>query len=216
MPASPFESDSLIIVPQFIPCRLVAGDFYDWVYSPDGRLVIVLGDISGKGSAAALIAAQAQAVIRIAAQTENSPGEIARRVHEQITGTGKYLEFFCGSFDIATGALTYFYSGHTFPILRRADGTIERLDLTGTYPGMQAPGFQTEFENATVKLRAGDRLLVFTDGVSESEDHSDVIGALHASMSLPGSEAAKALIRDAEKRAGSFEDDATLLLLCMV
>ena len=75
-------------------------------------------------------------------------------------------------------------------------------------------GFQTEFESASVVLQAGDRLLVFTDGISESEDHSDLIAAIHASMPLPGGEAAKALITDAEKRAGSFEDDATLLLLC--
>lgn len=215
MPDAPFESDGLVVVPQFIPCRMVAGDFYDWVTSPDGKLVIVLGDISGKGSAAALIAAQAQAVIRIAAQTENSPSGIARRLHEQISGTGKYLEFFCGSLDMKTGVLTYFYSGHTFPILRRPDGTVERLQVTGTYPGMQAPGFQTEFETATVVLQAGDRLLVFTDGISESEDHSEVIDALHASVLLPGREAARALMRGAEKRAGFFEDDATLLLLCI-
>jgi hypothetical protein len=216
MPVSPFQSDALVIAPQFRPCRMVAGDFYDWVYSPDGQLVIALGDISGKGSAAALIAAQAQAVIRIAAQSEKSPSAVARLVDEQISSTERYLEFFCGFFDAETRELRYFYAGHTPPVLRRFDGTIERLQVTGTCPGMHARGLPTEFEHASVVLQTGDRLLVFTDGISEAEGHSDVIAALQASMSLPGCEAAEAVIQDAEKRVGSFEDDATLLLLCLL
>jgi hypothetical protein len=210
MPASPLVSDGLVAVAQFEPCKAVAGDFYDWFDSPDGSVVIAVADVAGKGAAAGLLAHQTQATIRAAVSNGNGPGLVARRVHEEISRHESYVELFCGFFQVGHRQLTYFYGGHVPPILYRADGAVRRLGTTGTLPGIRLPRYE-EFEEEKVQLLEGDRLLIFTDGVSESEDPSALIGPL-ANRALSPEETARLIFEGATRGA---EDDATLLLVCL-
>ena len=83
-------------------------------------------------------------------------------------------------------------------------------------PGLNLPG-HTKFESDAIEFLSGDRLLIFSDGVSDSvEHHESLIDALHKSSSLSGSQASRVLIDDAKSRLGVFDDDATLMLICMM
>jgi serine phosphatase RsbU (regulator of sigma subunit) len=221
MPGSLFSAVDLTIASQFLPSQSIGGDFFDWFELPDGRLAIVVADVSGKGAGAALLAAQTQSVIRSAITNGCQPSEVSKCVHDELVringalGSVKYVELFCGLLDRKDRLLSYFYAGHTRPIIRRADGAIDLLDVTGTLPGMAIPGHLPNFEETNVKLNLGDRLLVFTDGVGEFEDHDRLIGALNTHASEPAEVAARMLMRFAEERVSVFEDDATLILLAV-
>ena len=116
------------------PAREMAGDFYDYFTLPDGRLGLVIADVSGKGVAAAFFMAITRTVMRTAAQEIGEAGRCMRMVNDRISTENPhdlFVTLFYGILDPATGRLTYANAGHNAPFLIRNDGAIETLPLTG-------------------------------------------------------------------------------------
>src|SRR5262249_4780263 len=124
------------------PANTVGGDFYDVLplaEDPDGRVIVTLGDVAGKGSPAALLMALLLAVLRTLVDERLGARALMTRLNRQIcrhTPGSRFITLFYGVYTPATGALTYVNAGQNPPLLRRADGTIERLGGTGIALGM--------------------------------------------------------------------------------
>jgi phosphoserine phosphatase RsbU/P len=150
--------------------QFVGGDYYDFLPTPDGGLLFTLGDVSGKGIAAAVMMASIQASLR--AQVVRAPGSIAsvigdlNRAAYSFSTPDKYSTLFCGSLDVRTRELTYVNAGQVRPmLLRAADGRVERLDGDGLPVGLMD---ESEYEQKQVQLQPGDMVLCFSDGISEA------------------------------------------------
>jgi len=150
-----------------IPCLTVGGDYYDYVECSAGKLGLAIADVSGKGAGPALLMASAQASLRVLSQIENIPlGTVFPRLNALLyrsTEASKYVTFFYGLLDPATGDLHYVNAGHCYPLHLRRSG-VERLVTGGTVLGLFP---QIEIEVARTVLQPGELLLMYTDGLSE-------------------------------------------------
>ncbi len=152
-----------------ISSKQVGGDYYDVIGLAGGRQIIAIGDVSGKGSPAALLMANLQAAIRALVPLDLSLSELTARVNDLMcanTGGNKFVTFFWGVLDPAVRTLTYVNAGHNYPYLVHGDGRMDRLDRGGMILGV-LKGFEP-YEQAMVQLQPGDLLVLFTDGVSEA------------------------------------------------
>jgi phosphoserine phosphatase RsbU/P len=164
------------------PAKLVGGDYYDLLQLNDGRFAFTLGDVSGKGIAAAVMMASIQTLLRSLLQHTvthdahaNSSGqsladavtELNRALYESST-SDRYSTLFCGVVDLERMQITYVNAGHVVPLLfRRAEDGGEILELDG---GGMPIGLlpSTSYEQMTVALTPGDTLLVVSDGIMEA------------------------------------------------
>jgi hypothetical protein len=148
------------------PCRTVGGDYYDFLVS-ESRLLMALGDVSGKGTGAALLMTVLRAAVRGHWADESvaeAVGRINSTVCQNVTA-GKYITFFLARLEPASGRVDYVNAGHNPPLLIRRDGTIETLNEGGMVLGL----FDSmPYEEGVAELRAGDTLLIFSDGVTET------------------------------------------------
>jgi serine phosphatase RsbU (regulator of sigma subunit) len=146
----------------------VGGDYYDFVPIPDGRVALVSADASGHGIASALLMAIANSTLTLAVDVDPSPVAVARMMNRALVETGgprAFLTLFYGVLEPASGRLEYVCAGHPFPLLRRPDGSVEKLG-TGSFPvGLRA---QISLEPAATALEPGSLLLLYTDGVPEA------------------------------------------------
>jgi sigma-B regulation protein RsbU (phosphoserine phosphatase) len=152
-----------------ISSKQVGGDYYDVIGLPGGRFIIAIGDVSGKGSPAALLMANLQAAIRALVPLNLTLSELTGRVNDlmcQNTGGNKFVTFFWCAIDSLGRRLTYVNAGHNYPYLLHADGSFDRLDRGGMILGVMKTG--DPYEEASMQCREGDTLVLFTDGVSEA------------------------------------------------
>jgi len=152
-----------------ISSNQVGGDYYDVLQLSSENWIIAIGDVSGKGTPAALLMANLQATIRALVPLQIPLGELTGRVNDlmcQNTGGTKFVTFFWGIVDSGKMTLTYVNAGHNYPILLKNNGSIRRLDVGGMILGVL--NTVTPYEEATVPFDAGDLLVLFTDGVSEA------------------------------------------------
>jgi sigma-B regulation protein RsbU (phosphoserine phosphatase) len=210
------------------PALGVGGDYYDFLALPKGNLGIAIGDVSGKGIAAALMMASLQASLRSEATRapENlaaAVGNVNRLVFEA-SSSNRYATFFYGQYDPAEAKFTYVNAGHNSPMLfRAASDTIVRLEPGGTVVGLLEGAC---YEQGSVRLNPGDVLIFYTDGISEAMDLDDeewgeerMIDSVRASNTQSGAPSAKELLNsifaDATKFAGAApqHDDMTLVVL---
>ena len=152
-----------------IQARQVGGDYYDFLSFGSGRLGLVLGDISGKGIAAALLMANLQANLRTQyAVAMQDPVGFLLAVNDlfyENTAANAYASLFFGEYDDRTRRLRYANCGHLSPLLLRARGELERLDSTCTVLGLFK---DWKCAMAECSLDPGDALALYTDGVTES------------------------------------------------
>ena len=149
--------------------RQVGGDYYDFLDLGLGHLAFVIGDISGKGIAAALLMANLQANLRshYAMALEDLPGflkSVNRLLYENTPEAG-YATLFFGEYQDRTGLLRFVNCGHLPPLLLRREGPLERLDSGSTILGMFD---DWDCASAETELAPGDTLLLFTDGITEA------------------------------------------------
>ena len=166
------QLDRFEVAARSIPCRYVGGDFYDVIALDDGRAAFVLGDVSGKGISAALLAAIAQGGIQVQLSTGPSLAEVItnlNRVVAQKSAANRFITLFCGLLD-GEGNFSYVNAGHNPPILARSNGRIELLSTESLVLG--AFDF-AEYEAKTTKVAAGDAIIIFSDGVTEAVNGSN-------------------------------------------
>ena len=152
-----------------IPSRHLGGDFYDLQMLDDGRAVFALGDVSGKGIPAALMAAMAQGALQAQFASGQSLDRIItnlNRVLVQKSASGRFLTLFCAVLE-PNGNFTYVNAGHNLPILAGADGRLEQLTTKSLLLG--AFDFALYQARAT-SLVAGDVVVIYSDGVTEAVD----------------------------------------------
>ncbi len=150
-----------------LACYSVGGDCFDVIELDRGRHGFFLGDISGKGIPAALLATLLQGIFYTTASMDIALTGVFSRVNRYLcerAGGDRYATVFYGVLD-KMGAFEYVNAGHVPPLIRRSSGAIERLDLASFPVGMFP---EAEYESAAVKLEKGDFLVIYTDGVSEA------------------------------------------------
>jgi len=151
------------------PARTVGGDFYDCIELPDGRAMIVVGDVTDKGVPAALVMASTHSLLRVEAPLLLSPGATLARVNDMLCGdipAHMFVTCIALLLDPKTGRIDYANAGHDLPYLRTADEVVE-LRATGMPLGLM-PGMQ--YEEQTAILRPGDHILLHSDGLAEAHD----------------------------------------------
>lgn len=148
----------------------VGGDYYDFLELDDGRLALAMGDASGHGIAAAMLMAVSSSTLRLAVDTDPRPPAVARMMNRALVGSGgprAFLTLFYAVLDPASGRFEYVCAGHPFPLLRRADGAIDKLG-SGSFPlGLRQ---EVELSVGSETIRQDDLLLVYTDGIPEALD----------------------------------------------
>ena len=215
------------------PCRVdyaascrqmhaLGGDWYQFSCLPDGRLAMLVGDASGKGVAAALMMASVQASLRMAAVfTGDDLPALLRVVNAQACAsspTNRYATLFYSVLDPAERTLRYVNAGHNPAAVLRHDGSVDWLEPSGPPVGLFPEATWTERE---IRLEPGDRVLAYTDGITEAADPSGeewgVTGLLQAAA-CHGIESADASVEAIfgamnEFSAGIQTDDATVTTL---
>jgi serine phosphatase RsbU (regulator of sigma subunit)/anti-sigma regulatory factor (Ser/Thr protein kinase) len=157
------------IAAYYQPARAVGGDFYDFIHMPDGRLGLVVGDVTDKGVPAALVMATTRAILRGAAAQTDSPGKVLEQANELLVPDiprNMFVTCLYAILDPATGYMRYANAGHDLPYRRHSGGAAE-LRATGMPLGLM-PGM-TYDENETM-LEAGDSVLFYSDGLVEAHD----------------------------------------------
>ena len=169
--------DGWQIAARYQPAREVGGDFYDFMLLADGRLGVVLGDVTDKGIPAALVMATTRSMLRAAAQPHVTPGEVLAQVNDLLCRdlpSGMFVTCFYAILDPATGAVTYANAGQDPPFLRRCDSDVGELYATGMPLGLM-PGMRYDVCEGTVAR--GESLLFFSDGLVEAHNRSrDMFG----------------------------------------
>ena len=202
------------------PARTVSGDYYDVLRLGERRLGICIADVAGKGVSAALLMANVQAAVRAYAASTESPAEVCGKVnallHENVA-TGKFVTFLYGVLDAEQRTFRYCNAGHLNPILV-SGGDATSLDGSGAVLGV-FPSW--DYRDSTVQLKSGDRLLLFTDGITEAADanegefdESGVAAFAAANRTLSAKDLNRRLLqRVTEFCAAQFNDDATVLVI---
>lgn len=150
------------------PARIVGGDYFDFLRCKDGAHALVIADVMGKGMPASMLMASLQASLRIIAPESNEPADIVSRLNHLFCHNIRLTNFvtlFLAKFDETTRTLMYCNAGHNPPLIQRNNGAVEYMNPTGAAIGLVE---QTAFEQGQFKLEAGDRVLLYTDGVVES------------------------------------------------
>jgi serine phosphatase RsbU (regulator of sigma subunit) len=151
-----------------VSSKEASGDFYDVVTPDDDTLLLAVADVSGKGVPAALLASMLQASLRTQAGTVSSPAAMldsCNRLACQRNSTGQFATFFLASLHEPTLTLRFTNGGHNFPVLLRADGSRVLLEKGGLVVGMLEG---MPYEEESLVLAEGDRLVIYTDGVTEA------------------------------------------------
>jgi serine phosphatase RsbU (regulator of sigma subunit) len=150
------------------PCYEIGGDYYDFIERKDGRLMIALGDVSGKGTAAALLMSSLHAAVHAQAAFNNSIVDTIKAVNQYLaenTPSNRFVTLFYAELDPETGALAFLNAGHNPPLIVHAAGTVEQLASGGLPLGINPTA---EYREGRTQLNAGDVLVIYSDGVSES------------------------------------------------
>jgi sigma-B regulation protein RsbU (phosphoserine phosphatase) len=206
-----------------IPSKQVGGDYYDVVPITPHEVVLAIGDVSGKGTGAALLMANVQASLRAFAPMGMSLSEATARINNltcQSTGQGKFITFFWGSLNVPQRVFRYVNAGHNPPMLFHADGSLEKLEVGGIILGLM--NTITPYQEGMVELRQGDVLVMYTDGVSEAmnaqgEDFTEerLEHLIRSKLSLSARQIIDEIqaALDAYTRGTPQSDDITMLVL---
>lgn len=154
------------------PAQAIGGDLYDAFRLPDGRIVFLVGDVTGKGPSAALFMAVSKALAHSLLRRGGAPLDaIIGMLNDELQGDGEtFVEvtLLCGIIDLATGTIELVNAGHENPLIRRADGTLEEVVMEGGLPLCTMAGYPYPLES--VRLGPGDGLVIITDGVREAQN----------------------------------------------
>jgi PAS domain S-box-containing protein len=159
------------------PAREVGGDFYDLFELEDGRLGLVVGDVTDKGIPAALVMATTRTMLRVSAQRLFPPAEVLKRANEALVADippNMFITCLYAILDTESGRLVYANAGHDLPYLRHNGSDVEELKARGMPLGLM-PGMEYEEKEST--LERGESVLFYSDGLVEAHDpHHEMFG----------------------------------------
>jgi sigma-B regulation protein RsbU (phosphoserine phosphatase) len=228
LPGAPPQIPGLAIAYATRPANTVAGDYYDVFPRPgrtneENRVVLAVADVAGKSIPAAMLMATFQASLKTLSTAQVALPELASNMNRYACtnsqGGLRFTTAFLAEYDPVRRTLDYINAGHNNPILRRAGGQIERLDVGGLPFGIQP---EVKYESATVTLAPSDWLIIFTDGLVEAENtHQEEYGeprllsAIEAGKTFEPVELLKRLMAELDLFVGSTpqHDDVTCMLL---
>jgi len=167
LPAEPPQVNGLEIAGLYEPAREVGGDYFDHIALDDGRVLLVIADVSGKSVPAALIMSAFRTALVSQDLARIEPAVLAERLNALLHSSldpGKFVTAFLGFLDGRTGGLVYVNAGHNPPVLMRRDGSHEGLEKGGTILGILP---SSRFEQGEASLAPGDLVALYTDGVTE-------------------------------------------------
>lgn len=203
------------------PAKEVGGDFYDFFLINGHMLAAVIADVSGKGVPAALFMVIARTLIKNHAELQESPAEIFENVNRQLcegNREGFFVTAWLGILDLRTGKTDYVNAGHNPPLLLRADGEVCWLR---TVSGFVLAGMEEmDYRQDSFYMEPGDRLFLYTDGVTESRNKSDelygeerLLGAMEGCRGFSVQHSVERLMLELTAFAGGAEqfDDITML-----
>jgi len=208
-----------------VPSRQVSGDFFDVVLAGDSAVLIAIADVAGKGMPAALLSSMLQASLRTQAMSNAPVARILGNINELIYRRGtieQFATFFLARLDLGLRQLSYANAGHNYPVLFRASGGRLELDRGGPMLGILE---SVDYEEAAVTLAVGDRLLLYTDGLTEAANNRhemfgeerlcQLVESLPATLSCD--DAVRRIVDEVRRFAiaGEPADDMTLILLRM-
>lgn len=222
LPRGTYRAPGLEIHGETRPANTVGGDFYDLLLLPDGRVLVALGDVAGKGSPAALLMALLLAILRTLVDEGLDLAPLAARLNGQVARhapPSRFITLFAGLYDPETSQLTWVNAGQNPPMIRRQDGQFERLEATGIALGM----FEgTSYEERTTTLAQGDWLVMYSDGITEAEnsagqpfDEAGLTSVVTAWATASAPELSAAMLRAVDHHVGDARigDDLTVLVL---
>lgn len=154
-------------------CYEIGGDYYDFVPRHDGRMLVALGDVSGKGTAAALLMSSLHAAIHAQVSAKTPLDEAITSVNQyltQNTPANRFVTLFAAELHPESGAIRYINAGHNPPLIARLDGSVSQLESGGFPLGLMDGA---EFEMGETRLEPGESLVVYSDGVSEANNMAD-------------------------------------------
>jgi sigma-B regulation protein RsbU (phosphoserine phosphatase) len=174
LPQTPPELPGYRFSAHYTPALEVGGDFYDFIPLDERRMGIVIGDVSGKGVPAALSMAKLGSDMRTLAFTEPSPADALAKLNDLLAGRsrrGMFATLLYIELDASAGTMVLSNAGHLPPIVRTADGRLEKVAKAGGAPLGMLPGMR--FGQETVELEAGSTVVLYTDGIVEAMNRKE-------------------------------------------
>ncbi len=222
LPFEPYDRDGIRIATAMRPANTVGGDYFDEIDLGAGRLAIVVGDVAGKGMPAALLMALLQASLRTLVTAGVRGADLVAKLNAHLCAnipSNRLITFFYGELDPASGAFAYINCGHNPPFLLLPGERPARLAATAMALGVTT---DTEFASMSLTLRAGDRLVLYTDGVTEAEDAGEreygearLQGWLEANRDEPGRRLIDGVIAEVLHHCGSARPRDDMTLMCL-
>jgi len=167
-PTAPPQVDGYELQGISFPCYEIGGDYYDFIERDDGRLVIALGDVSGKGTAAALLMSSLHAAIHAQSASHNTLSATISAVNRYLADNipaNRFVTLFYAELDPDSGALSFLNAGHNPPLIVHSAGTVEQLASGGLPLGIKP---DAEYREGRTQLQRGDVLVIYSDGVTEA------------------------------------------------
>ncbi|MDD4908251.1 MAG: SpoIIE family protein phosphatase, partial [Candidatus Omnitrophica bacterium] len=216
-----------------LPAKEIGGDYYDFVIPEMGSdpisqaissVGIVIGDVSGKGVAAGLLMAMAKTAIHTLSQEETSPKQILLRTNQILVkhiGAQKFMTMLYFRYDTQTKTLTYSSAGHEHILIYRNNGKVESIISGGFMLGM-VPDISAFLEDKQISLNPGDKIILYTDGVTEARNPQEDLFGLEKLIELIqkyGSKPAEQLLNSIKEEVYSYigtreqYDDITLVVM---
>lgn len=207
----------------WLPIHGIGGDYFDVLQLDAAHFAICIADVAGKGIAAALLMSNLQATVRSLAAQELEPAVLTQRVNRFIrsnTASDRFITFFYAIFDAQGRRIAYTNAGHNAPIVLSRNGETSRLACGGVAMGIAG---REDYEQAAADLAEGDRLILFTDGITEASDAAGeefgeqrLLDVLRDSRTLSAAKIqTSVLARVAQFSGDKFQDDATLVVLAI-
>jgi sigma-B regulation protein RsbU (phosphoserine phosphatase) len=207
----------------WMPARFVGGDCFDIYAFSESKLALSIADVSGKGMSAALLMSNLQAALKATASEQIQPEQVCAKVNRIIcdnVSPQKFITAFYGLLDGAANRLVFTNAGHNAPILARRDGSWLRLGEGGVPLGL-FPDW--DYGRGEVQFAAGDRLVLFTDGVTEASSAAGeefgeerLVTVLLENRHLSAGKLQEKILAEVAKFSGGrFEDDATLVVVAV-
>jgi sigma-B regulation protein RsbU (phosphoserine phosphatase) len=232
LPRGPLDLPGVAITALCVPAREVGGDYYDFFPLAPDRLGVLIADVSGKGTSAALYMAELKGLVLSLSQIYQSPRQLLLEVNRIISenlDSRSFITMTYAVLDLDAGVMTYARAGHTPVIHLRggADGSgVEVLVPSGMVLGLRIPGAENKFaellEEDRIQLGTGDVIVLYTDGITEAMNaDSDLFGDTRLSRiveehgHLESGELRERILREIEAFVGSADqhDDMTMILL---